>query len=166
MDTSVAINTRRTTRAALLLGLASALFGADPFVGTWRLVPAKSSGTIPGDETVLIEQRGGKALAIEVTIANAGSDNRTFSIKYTVPRNGGTGQIETGPYDGVTVERIGAKTIETKYFATGKEVRSTRAIVSKDGKTMTSTGTAPGEHINWTMVFEKQASSSADKNAR
>jgi hypothetical protein len=146
------------TRAALLLGFARLLFAADPFVGTWRLVPAKSSGTIPGDETVIIEQRGKSALAIHVRIVDAGSLNRTFSIKYTVPKNGGNGRIEAGPYDGVSVERIGPKTIATRYFASGKEVRTTRAIVSSDGNTMTSTGTAPGEHINWTMVFEKQVS--------
>jgi len=68
------------------------------------------------------------------------------------------GQVQKGPYDGVALKRINVNAIETTYLSGGNEARSTRAVVSKDGRTMTSTGQAPGpgEHLAWTMVFEKQ----------
>lgn len=142
-------------RLLLLLGVVCPLFGAEPFVGTWRLDSARSSGTIPKDETVTIQQRG-RTLVFEVKVITGVGDDSTFLIRYRAPRNGGTGQIETGPYDGVFVRRIRTNEVESTFRSGGKDVRSTRAIVSKDGKTMTSVGSSPSENIAWTMVFEKQ----------
>jgi hypothetical protein len=66
--------------------------------------------------------------------------------------------VQKGPYDAISLRRISTNAIETTYLLGGKEVRSTRATVSGDGTTMTSTGTAQGqeEHFAWTMVFKKQ----------
>jgi hypothetical protein len=150
---------RSLIQAGILFALAGGLLGAEPFIGTWRLVPSKSSGTIPGDETVIIQQRG-RTLVVEVRVVGAGTNNGTFLIRYTAPIKGGMGKIESGPYDGVSLKRVSAKAIETTYLSNGKESRSTRAVVSKDGRTMTSTGTAPAEHVAWTMIFEKQTTPS------
>jgi hypothetical protein len=137
------------------------MLAAEPFVGTWKLQPAKSSGALPRDETVVIRERG-RFLTVEVTIVDSGPRNSTFSISYTVPINGGLGHIEKGPYDGVSIKRISPNAIETTYMTGGKEARSTRAVVSRDGKTITSTGKAvtPGDPGAWIMVFEKQQISS------
>lgn len=60
-----------------MLAFASTLFAADPFVGTWKLNPAKSKYSAgaphPKDATIVIEEQG---------------DNYLF-VKYTVPANGG-----------------------------------------------------------------------------
>jgi hypothetical protein len=154
-----AINTQAPIRAVLLplLGFVGTLFAAEPFAGTWRLDPDKSSGTIPKDETIII-QKHGRTLSVEVQVVNGSTDNSTFLIRYTAPKNGGVGQVQKGPYDGVALRRISTNAIETTYLSGGKEARSTRAVVSIDGRTMTSTGEAQGpqEHVAWTMVFEKQ----------
>jgi len=122
----------------LFLGLVTTLFAADPFAGTWKLVPDKSSGIIPEDETVIIQERG-RTLGFQVKVVTGGVHGETFSIQYTAPIGGGNGKIEAGPYDGVFVKRIRADVLEIAYLAKGKDARSTRAAVSKDGRTMTST---------------------------
>jgi len=149
-------STKTLICTTLLLGFTSSLFAADPFTGTWRLNTAKSSGTIPKDETLIIQKRG-RMLLVEVQVVTGDSARPAFSIKYSVPADGGTGRVEAGPYDGVTLRRLGAKSLEISYLSSGKEARITGVAVSKDGKTMTSTGKAlgPGERIEWTMFFEK-----------
>jgi hypothetical protein len=144
-------------RVVLILGFAGLLSGAEPFTGTWKLDPTKSSGTIPKDETVIIEKRG-RNLSIVVRVVDEVSEGPTFLIRYTVPKKGGVGQIQEGPYDGVALRRIGANAIETTYFSGGKAARSTRAVVSKNGRSMTSTGKShgPPDPAAWTMVFQKQ----------
>jgi hypothetical protein len=142
------------TNSIVLLLFASTLLGADPFVGTWRLAPSKSSGTIPKDETVII-QKHGRVFTVEVQTLVA--DESSFVVRYKVPANGGKGQIlEKGPYDGVSVKRINISTLEITYLSSGKNARSTRAVVSEDGMSMTSTGSGSSENVDWTMVFQKQ----------
>jgi hypothetical protein len=142
-------------RALLFFGFAGTLIAADPFLGTWRLDPARSSGQIPKDETVTI-QKHGPALSVEVQVTTAGPDSRNLLIRYSAPASGGAGQVEKGPYDGVSLRRLAARSMETTYFLSGKEIRSTRGIVSGDGRTMTSTGAAMGTDEKWVMVFRKE----------
>jgi hypothetical protein len=136
------------------------MFAADPFVGTWKLDPARSSGTIPKDETVIIQERG-QTLSVEVQVTIGGPDNSVLLIKYATPKRGGAGRVEKGPYDGVSLHRIDARSMETVYLSGGKEIRSTWASVSKDGRTMTSTGRtlSEDEKSAWVMVFQKQLKS-------
>jgi hypothetical protein len=139
------------TRVLLVFGCAGTLFAANPFVGTWRLEPARSSGTIPDDETVIIQERG-RTLSVEVRVITA----KPLLIRYSAPAIGGAGKVEKGPYDGVSLRRIDSHLIETTYLSGGKEIRSTRAVLSKDGRTMTSTGKAMGTDEKWIMVFRKE----------
>jgi hypothetical protein len=136
-----------------LLGWSS----ADPFEGKWMLNAAKSQGTVPKEETVLIRRQNG-TLTVQVSIVNADAANSTFVIRYAVPVKGGIGRVEGGPYSGVSIKRMNARTLDTTYLANGAPVRSTRAVVAKDGKSITSTGKAigAGEQPAWVMVFEKQ----------
>src|SRR5271165_506772 len=113
------------SRAVFFFGCAGALFAADPFVGAWRLDPARSSGQIPKDETVTIHKHG-SALSVEVRVTIAEPDRKSLLIRYSAPAGGGAGQIEKGPYDGVSLRRLDARSMETTYFSSGKEIRSTR----------------------------------------
>jgi len=142
-------------RALFVFGFAGALFAADPFVGAWRLDPARSSGQIPKDETVTI-QKHGSALSVDVQVTTAGPDPKSLLIRYSAPAGGGLGRVEKGPYDRVSLRRLDARSMETTYFSSGKEIRSTRGVVSGDGRTMTSTGAAMGTDEKWTMVFRKE----------
>jgi hypothetical protein len=141
---------------ALTLGFSSSALAGDPFVGTWKLNTDKSTGRIPTGEVVTIERRG-QTLTIEVRVVTGASEDQSFVIRYTSPVKGGAGKIEKGPYNGVSLKRLGSSEMEITYLTDGKEARSTRAVVSKDGKTLTSSGTAQESGgSTWTMVFERQ----------
>jgi hypothetical protein len=142
------------TLAAAVLGFVSAMSAAEPFTGAWKLNPAKSKGSIPTDETILIERRGAM-LAVRVSVV---TPDRSFSIAFSMPKAGGIGRIEEGPYNGVSVKRDRTDTIDITYMTDGKAVRSTRAVVSKDGRTLTSTGNVVGSNQDegWVMVFDRQ----------
>ena len=119
--------------AVLFAGVLSA---AQPFVGTWQLDPARSSGDIPKGETVVVQQRG-KTLLFRIDVVTGGSASAPLEIVFTAPMNGGAGSVEKGPYDGVVVKRIGGNALEITYMESGKAARD-------------AGGSA------WTMVFEKQ----------
>jgi hypothetical protein len=143
--------------AFLIAGLAGIAHAADPLTGVWKLNTAKSTGTVPKEEIVVIRDDAGK-LVVEVSIIDSRPGNPRLSIRYAAPASGGMGTAEEGPYNGVSINRPGAKTLETTYLVDGKKVRSTRAVISGDGKTMSSTGSTAGasEQASWVMVFEKQ----------
>jgi hypothetical protein len=140
----------------LLAGLLG-WFAADPFEGNWQLNAAKSKGAIPGEETVVIHADG-KQLAVEVSIVNSDAAKTRFTIKYIAPVDGGPGYITEGPYSGVSLKRIDPRTLETTYLLKDAQVRTTTAVVSKDGKSMTSSGQAigTGQQPAWVMVFDKR----------
>jgi len=104
---------------------------------------------------VVIRQEGA-TLAVEISIVLP--DNRALTIRYSTPAKGGTGKITEGPHNGVLLTRLGKNSMETTYLTDGKKVRSTRAVIGKDGTTMTSTGKVLDgtEQAAWTMVFQKQ----------
>jgi hypothetical protein len=151
---------QRDSMTQLILGLAfvSTMFAADPFVGTWKLDPTKSSGTFPKDETVIVQERG-RSLSVEIQVTLP--DNSALLIRYSARKSGGAGQVEKGPYEAISIRRVDARTIETTYNSAGKDTRSTRSAVSNDGNSMTTTGKAlgPEDHSTWVMVFQKQPGS-------
>jgi hypothetical protein len=83
---------------------------------------------------------------------------------YVAPKGGGAGRVEKGTDDGVSLRRIDSRAVDITYLR-GKEVRTTRAVVSKDGATMTSTGESSGmdEKTAWIMVFRKELVSAAER---
>lgn len=140
----------------LFLGSAGTL-AADSFEGTWKLNVAKSSGTLPAEETVVIKNQK-ELLFVEVSIVTGAPSNAAFVIKYSAPQKGGDGRVEQGPYTGVSLKRVGSHEIETVYLTDGKRVRMTRAVVAKDGRSMTSIGTVIGSDApaEWKMYFDKK----------
>lgn len=150
---------RKIISVFAFLALASALFAADPFVGTWKLDPARTKyteGTAPKDVTLVIEDQGEN---YQVTATGTYVDGSPISVKYTVPIKGGTGQAQEGPYDSIMSKRVSATVRENSYMKNGKEVSSRHIVVSKNGKTLRSTvkGTdSQGKAVAGVDVFEKQ----------
>jgi hypothetical protein len=142
-----------------LLGLATPLFAADPFVGTWKLDPAKTkytTGTPAKDVTLVIEEQGD---GYQVTASGTYQDGSPVSVKYTVPKAGGAGTVQEGAFDAVTSKRVSARVRSNTYSKNGKEILSRRVVVSQDGKTMRINvrGTdAQGKPIAGVDVFDKQ----------
>jgi hypothetical protein len=132
---------------------------SNPFVGTWKLNPAKSkytAGAPPKEETVTIQMVGEQD---QVTATGTAADGSPISVKYETPDKGGAGKILAGPYDAVSAKRIDAHTNELSFMEGGKEIRHIRAIVSKDGKALriTQKGTdLQGKSASGVVVLEKQ----------
>jgi hypothetical protein len=150
---------RKIAYMIALLALAVPLFAADPFVGTWKLDPAKSkytAGSAPKDITLVIEEQGDN---LQVTASGTYQDGSPISVKYTVPKAGGAGTAQEGPFDAITSKRISARVRENRYTQNGKETMSRRIVVSQDGKTLrvTAKGTdAQGKPVAGVDVFDKQ----------
>jgi hypothetical protein len=141
--------------------LASGLLLAqsNPFVGTWKLNPAKSkytTGAPPKEETASIQMVGDQD---QVTVNGTAADGSAFSLKFEVPDKGGAGKFLAGPYDGVSGKRIDYNTTEVSFIKGGKETLHNHSVVSKDGKTVRETvkGTNPaGKPVSGVLVWEKQ----------
>jgi hypothetical protein len=150
---------RKIMYVIAMLVIAMPLFAADPFVGTWKLDPAKSkytAGSAPKDVTIVIEEQGD---TYQVAATGTYADGSPISVKYTIPKAGGTGTVQEGPFDAVTSKRVSARVRENTYTKNGKETVSRRVVVSRDGKTLTTTvkGTGPqGTPLAGTDIFNKQ----------
>jgi hypothetical protein len=150
---------RKLMYMVALLVVATPLFAADPFVGTWKLDPAKTkytSGTPAKDVTLVIEEQGD---GYQVTATGSYQDGSPVSVKYTVPKAGGAGTVQEGAFDAVTSKRVSARVRDNRYSKNGKEILSRRVVVSQDGKTMRINvkGTdAQGKSIAGVDVFDKQ----------
>ena len=143
----------------VLLGLATVLAAADPFVGTWKLNPAKSkykTGTPPKEQTVVIGEKGGD---LDVNITGTAADGSAIANHYTIPTKGGEGKIIQSPYDAISSKRPSDTERVITYSKGGKVVYTAQPKLSADGKTMTAAvkGTDPaGKPVEGRAVFEKQ----------
>jgi len=143
----------------MLLAVAMALFAADPFVGTWKVNPAKSkfkTGAAPKEQTVTISESGSD---LDIAVKGTAADGTSISTHYTIPASGGTGKVIESPYEAVSGKRMSANDRETSYSKGGKVVYTTHAKLAKDGKTLTvqSKGTNPaGQMVDGTVTYDKQ----------
>lgn len=150
---------KKLISAAAVLAFAGALFAQDPFTGTWKLDAAKTKytkGTPAKDVTLTIEEQGDN---LQVSATGTNADGSPLSVKYTVPKKGGAGQVQEGPYDAITSKWVSATVRENTYMKDGKEVSSRRTVVSKDGKMLRSTvkgKNAQGDAVAGIDVYEKQ----------
>lgn len=156
---------RLPTLATLLLCAPAAIWAADPFAGTWAMNVAKSKytvGTPPKAQTVTIREAGEKQ---DTTVSVTPATGNAISYHYTVPAKGGAGEVilqrdAEGPsFDGVTSKRIDDNTRELRFTKGGKEQRTVRSVVSKDGQTMTITIKGvdqQGLPVNATAVYDRK----------
>ena len=137
------------------------LVAADnPFLGTWKLNPAKSkgtAGTLSKEETVVFEADGN---GIKRTVTGIDGDGQKINVSGTVPWDGMEHKVD-GPMGPamVAVKSVNDHTVNVTVKVNDKVVSSGRAVVSKDGKTMTSSfkGEDPkGRKIDNVEVYEKQ----------
>lgn len=151
---------RYTKLMLALLGFAATLFAADPFVGTWKMNPAKTKykvGTAPKEQSVTITESGGD---LTIKVAGTAADGKKISISYTVPSAGGTGKIlESSSYDGISGKRLGPNEREISYMKGGKAVYTTRSKVSADGNVLSVSVkgvNAVGQTVDAEVAYDKQ----------
>jgi hypothetical protein len=143
----------------LLLGFAATLLAADPFVGTWKMSPAKSkfkAGAAPKEQTVTIVESGSD---LTVNVMGTAADGSAVAYSYTVPAAGGVGKINSAAYDGISGKRPGPKEREVVYTKGGKEIFTTHSKVSADGKSLTVTSkglNVAGKNVEGSITYIKQ----------
>jgi hypothetical protein len=151
---------KHTKVTLALLAFTTTLLAADPFVGTWKMNPAKvkaKEGKAPKDQTVVIAESG-KELALKVS--GTAADGSPIMMSFTIPAAGGEGKVIQGSgYDGVAGKRYGANERETLYKKGGKTVYTVHSKISDDGMSLASTskGINPiGQKVEIELVYEKQ----------
>jgi hypothetical protein len=132
----------------------------NPFIGTWKLNTAKSKGT-PGtmskEATIVFESDGNR---VKRTVTGINADGQKINTSASIPWDGKEHQVD-GPMGSamVAVGRVDDRTLMVTVKVDGKVVSSGRVVVSKDGKTMTSSfkGEDPkGRKFDNVDVFERQ----------
>ena len=151
----------RVTRfASLLLFFSTALWSADPVIGTWKLNVQKSR-FLPGpafksETRTYEEQKDG----IKVTIHTVDGKGRDVTSVYLTTPDGQQHVVSGagGPADSVGLKRINEFTAESTLMHAGKEIAKTTRVVDPQGKTMTISykGLDPeGSPVDYKLVFER-----------
>jgi len=141
-----------------LVGL---VWGADPFIGTWKLNPSKTKVTGPGSAyksgtATFVTQENGVKFTYDIVNGEGKSIHGEYAAKYDGKDYPITGDPDA---DTVSLRKTDDHTVDYLYKKAGKEVMSERAVVAKDGKTATVTfkGKNPkGEEFTTDTVWDKQ----------
>ena len=151
-------------RKALLVlafcGVAALLWAADPFVGTWKMNPAKTKvipGPVAKSVTANIVQKGD---SFKWTMDFVPEDGNALHMEWSGKFDGKDYPVTGDPdSDTYAFKKIDSNTIEEVDKKAGKAVGNFQSMISKDGKTLTQTGKykdAKGQESTVTAVFDKQ----------
>ena len=145
-----------------LLASGVSLAQNNPFVGTWKLIVAKSKFAgvqAPTSETRTVVAQGD---GLKITYEGITADGSSISYSITTNFDGKdvpySGTQPTGA-DAVASKRVDTNTTTSISKKAGKTLYTTKTVVSKDGKvtTQTSKGTnAQGQPLSITTVWDKQ----------
>jgi hypothetical protein len=141
--------------------MATAMFGADSSLGTWKYNAAKSktisTNPIKSRTDVYEAMPDG---GVKVTRTELRADGTAYNFSYTFKYGGKEYPVTGGPFDTYSSKRIDANTTVNVLKKTGGAYNQTaRTVYSKDGKTKTSTvkGTdAQGKPVDSINVYDKQ----------
>jgi hypothetical protein len=159
------MRTRPFTLLAITLVVSMLMLGtsaqaADNQVGTWKLDLAKSKyspGPPPKESTLKIEaQADGLKFTIDSIDAEGKAVHMEFSPKYDGKDYPTTGMAAA---DSITLKKVNDHTIEIVNKKGGTPLITTKSVVSKDGKTRTSTQkgkNAKGQDVSNTAVYNRQ----------
>ena len=146
--------------AVLALGVGIAV-AADVHSGTWKMNPAKSKyspGPAQKSMTLKIEADEN---GIKLDGEGVNGDDSPMHVQYEAKFDGkeysATGLPSGG--DKITVKRVNANTIVSTQKKDGKVLMTVTSIVSRDGKTRTSTfrgKDAQGHPVHNVVVYDKE----------
>lgn len=141
---------------------AIALFGADNSIGTWKrnIAKSKSTSAVTNPATTLTITNEAIDGGAKVTVSGQRKDGTPINSSYSIKYDGKDSPVTGAPWDTTAMKQVNPNTFTfeskktgTKYHATG------RTVISKDGKTMTTTvkGTdSEGKPLGGTYIYDKQ----------
>ena len=136
---------------------------ADNSLGAWRLDGSKSKyNDGPFSVKNLVMVREASAGGVKITQTGERGDGSPLNSSYTTKYDGKECLV-TGagsPFDTISVRQLDSNTfIDERRKAGGSFHATVRTVISKDGKTLTTTATgidAHGKPFSSTLVHEKQ----------
>jgi len=144
---------------ACLVVSVAAMAADDPQNGTWKLNTEKSkySGAAPKANTLTIMA---DAKTYKVHAEGVGADGKPTATDFTAEFGGPDVSAKALPYGNmVSAKRIDANTVEVTMKKDGKALVTVTSVVSKDGKTRTSTfhgKDEAGKDVHNVAVYDKQ----------
>jgi hypothetical protein len=138
------------------------MFGADNSIGTWKRNVAKSTSTPPIKNpvkslTIVNEASDG---GVKTTVTGERQDGTPINGGSSVKYDGKEYPVTGAPWDTTSMKQINANTFTFESRKTGGKYHVTgRTVISKDGRTMTTTtkGTnEEGKKSSGKFVYEKQ----------
>lgn len=144
----------------ILLGTVTA-FAGDNSLGTWKLNVEKSKYTPPPlPVKSLTATREASDGGVKVTTTGEQQDGTPIKSTYTAKYDGKDNSVTGAPWDTIAITQVDDNTFTvTTKQANGKFQATGRMVISKDGKTMTSTSKGTniqGEAFTAEFVWEKQ----------
>ena len=146
----------------VLAAAATAAFGADNSLGTWKLNMEKSKYTgapMPVKSLTITREAADGGVKVTVTgeQANGTAINSSYIAKYDGKEVSVSGN---SPYDMIALKQVNANTItDERHKMGGPYKASGRSVISNGGKTMTTTAkgiNGDGKAFTSTFVFDKQ----------
>jgi hypothetical protein len=134
---------------------------SDPFLGTWKMDPAKSKfdpGPAPKSETRTFEATSD--VITKSTVQTSTASGATVARSATYKFDGKSYPVQgSANYDSIAVTRVSALQAKTTLMRGGKTIGELTGVVSKDGKvlTMTYTFTTPsGAKEHDVIVYDRR----------
>ena len=155
----------RNALLKMFIGLAITsigMFGADNSIGTWKRNVEKSTSKPPNPNpitslTLVYEAADG---GVKQTATGKRKDGTPINGCYSAKYDGKEYPVTGATWDTISIKQIDANTFTSETKKTGGKWHVTgRTVISKDGKTMTTTtkGTnAEGQPYTAKLVYEKQ----------
>lgn len=135
-------------------------FGADESLGTWKLNIGKSKFNPTAPVKSLTTTREAAEGGVKLSAMGEQADGTKINSSYTAKYDGNDYPVTGAPWDTISIKQVDSNTFTTIMKHIGGKYKSTgRTVISKDGKTMTTTSkgsNAEGNPFNYTMVWEKQ----------
>jgi hypothetical protein len=136
---------------------------SNPQAGTWKLNVAKSKFVnvqAPKNETRTVEPQGAGA---KISFEGVAGDGSRIAWSYTTNYDGKDSAISGAGVpmaaDTIASKSVNANTVSSTFKKAGKVVRTTTAVVSKDGKVTTIASkwtNEQGQPASQTAIWDKQ----------
>jgi hypothetical protein len=136
--------------------MAQAMKQANPFLGSWKMNPAKSKFTGVAGPKSLSRELVAQGEGTKVTYSGVNAEGKAIDYSFTTNYDGKDAAI-TG--SGAPIKRTGANTTDAILKKDGKEIGKSSSSVSKDGKVTTTKGSgkgADGKDYSTVVVYDKQ----------